>query len=68
MNSFKKYLGAIVVILGAILLICSHFLGWNSYNGVQIGALVIMIAAKRNDPFAAVLKEKSVNSPLVTAL
>ena len=44
MNSFKKYLGAIVVILGAILLICSYFFGWNNYNGVQIGALVIMVA------------------------
>ena len=44
MNSFKKYLGAILVILGAILLILSYFLGWNSYNGVQIGAMVLMIA------------------------
>ena len=44
MDNFKKYLGAIVVILGAILLICSFFLGWNNYNGVQIGALVLMIA------------------------
>ncbi len=44
MNSFKKYLGAIIVILGAILLICSYFLGWNNYNGVQIGAMVIMVA------------------------
>ncbi|MBR4810178.1 MAG: hypothetical protein IK039_00265 [Bacteroidaceae bacterium] len=44
MNSFKKYLGAIVVILGAILLICSYFFGWNNYNGVQIGALVLMVA------------------------
>jgi len=44
MNSFKKYLGAIIVILGAILLICSYFLGWNNYNGVQVGALVLMIA------------------------
>lgn len=44
MNNFKKYLGALVVILGAILLICSFFLGWNNYNGVQIGALVLMIA------------------------
>ena len=43
MNSFKKYLGAILVILGAILLICSYFLGWNNNNGVQIGALVLMI-------------------------
>ena len=44
MNSFKKYLGAIVVIIGAILLICSYFFGWNNYNGVQIGAMVLMIA------------------------
>ena len=44
MNSFLKYLGAIIVILGAILLVCSSFLGWNNYNGVQIGALVLMIA------------------------
>jgi len=44
MNSFKKYLGAIIVILGAILLVCSYFLGWNNYNGVQVGALVLMIA------------------------
>ena len=44
MNNFKKYLGALIVILGAILLICSFFLGWNNYNGVQIGALVLMIA------------------------
>jgi len=44
MNEFKKYLGAIIVILGAILLICSFFLGWNSYNGVQFGAMGLMIA------------------------
>ena len=43
MNNFKKYLGAIVVILGAILLICSFFFGWNNYNGVQIGALSLML-------------------------
>lgn len=43
MNSFIKYLGAIVVILGAILLVCSSFLGWKNYNGVQIGAISIMI-------------------------
>jgi len=43
MKSFLKYLGAIVVILGAILLVCSSFLGWKNYNGVQIGAMVLMI-------------------------
>ena len=44
MNNFKKYLGALIVILGAILLICSFFLGWNNYNGVQVAALVLMLA------------------------
>lgn len=43
MKSFLKYLGAIVVILGAILLVCSYFLGWKNYNGVQIGAMALMI-------------------------
>ena len=43
MNNFKKYLGAIVVILGAIVLICSFFFGWNNYNGVQVGALALML-------------------------
>ena len=44
MNSFKKYLGALLVILGAILLVCSSLTGLKNYNGVQIGAMVIMIA------------------------
>ena len=43
MDNFKKYLGAIIVILGAILLICSFKFGWNNYNPVQIGALVLML-------------------------
>ncbi len=44
MNSIKKYLGALLVILGAIVLIISFFCGWNNYNGVQFGALGLMIA------------------------
>lgn len=44
MNDFKKYLGAILVIIAAIILILSFFLGGKDYNGIQIGALVIMIA------------------------
>ncbi len=44
MDSFKKYLGAILVIIAAIILICSFFFGWNNYNFVQISAMVIMIA------------------------
>lgn len=44
MNDFKKYLGAILVIIAAVILILSFFLGGKDYNGIQIGALVIMIA------------------------
>ena len=43
-SSFKKFLGAILVIIAAIVLICSFFFGWNNYNGVQISAMVILIA------------------------
>jgi len=43
MNDFKKYLGAILVILGAIVLIISFFKGLNNFNGVQIGAMALMI-------------------------
>jgi len=43
MESLKKYLGAILVIIAAIVLIISHFQGWNNYNGVQVGAMTLMI-------------------------
>ncbi len=43
MESFKKYFGAILVIIAAIILITSHFKGWNNYNGVQVGAMSLMI-------------------------
>ena len=43
MNSFKKYLGALLVILGAILLFCSFFTDLHNYNGVLVGSLAIMV-------------------------
>jgi len=43
MKEFKKYLGAILIIIAAIVLILSYFMGWNSYNGVQAGAMVVMV-------------------------
>ena len=43
MNEFKKYLGAILVIIAAIILILSFFLGGKDYNGIQIGAMVILV-------------------------
>ena len=42
-DSIKNYLGAILVIIAAIILICSFFLGWKDYNWVQIVAMIIMI-------------------------
>lgn len=43
-TDFLKYLGAIAVIVGAILLIVSQLVGWNSYNGVQFTGIGLMIA------------------------
>lgn len=43
MDNFKKYLGAILVILGAIVIICSGLFGWNNYNGVQATAVVLLL-------------------------
>lgn len=39
-----KYLGVMVVILGAILLIISQLAGWNNYNGVQLTGIGLMVA------------------------
>lgn len=44
MNSFKRYLGAILVILGAILIVCFSMTDLKNYNLALIGALVLMIA------------------------
>lgn len=44
MNSFKKNLGAILVILSAIFLIVSFvFTDWHNYNGVLVGSLAVMV-------------------------
>ena len=42
-ESFIKYLGAILVIIAAIILICSYFIDWTDINWVQFGALALMI-------------------------
>ena len=42
-STFKKYLGAILIIIAAIVLICSFFFGWTNCNAVQIGSLALMI-------------------------
>lgn len=43
MNGFLKNLGLIIVVIAAIVLVLSHFLGWNNINGVQFGAFGAMI-------------------------
>ena len=43
MASKLKIAGIAVFIIGAILIILSHFLGWNNVNAVQFGSLIAMI-------------------------
>lgn len=44
MKGFLQSLGTILMIIGSIVLILSFFLGWNNYNGVQFGAMALIIA------------------------
>ncbi|MBR3916863.1 MAG: hypothetical protein IKJ49_06970 [Bacteroidaceae bacterium] len=39
-----KTLGFALIIVGAIIIILSHFLGWNNYNSVNLGSVALMIA------------------------
>jgi hypothetical protein len=43
MNVFLKYLGIIIIVIASVLLILSHFLGWNNINAVQFGSFAAMI-------------------------
>ncbi len=40
-----KILGIVLFIIGAILIILSHFLGWNNLNLVNFGSVALMIIA-----------------------
>ena len=42
-NNFK-IAGIAIFIIGAILIILSHFLGWNNMNLVNLGSVALMIA------------------------
>ena len=44
MASKIKIAGIVVFIIGAILTILSHFLGWNNMNIVNMGAVALMVA------------------------
>ena len=43
MASKLKIAGIVAFIIGAILIILSHFLGWNNINLVNLGSVVLMI-------------------------
>ncbi len=44
MNNFLlKNLGLIIIVIAAIVLVLSHFLGWNNINGVQFGSFGAII-------------------------
>ena len=43
MNGFMKNLGIIIIVIASIVLVLSHFLGWNNINFVQFGSLGAMI-------------------------
>ncbi len=43
MNGFLKNLGIIVIVIAAIVLVLSHFMGWNNINAVQFGSLGAMV-------------------------
>ena len=43
MNSNLKTLGLALIILAAIVLILSYFLGWINNNSVQFGSLFAMV-------------------------
>lgn len=43
MNGLLKNLGIIIIIIAAIVLVLSHFLGWNNINAVQFGSMGAII-------------------------
>lgn len=43
MKGLLRNLGIIIIVIAAIVLVLSHFLGWNNINGVQFGAMGAMI-------------------------
>ncbi len=38
-----KYASLFIILVGAVVLILSHFMGWNNINSVNVGAYVLMI-------------------------
>lgn len=44
MASKLKIAGIAIFIIGALLIILSHFLGWNNSNLVNLGSVILMVA------------------------
>ena len=44
MASKLKIAGIATFIIGAILIILSHFAGWNNFNFVNLGSVALMVA------------------------
>lgn len=44
MNTFLKQLGIVLIVLATVLLITSYAVGLTDYNGLNGGALALMIA------------------------
>lgn len=44
MKDFKKELGKLLMIIGAIILILSFFCGWNNNNGILFGSMGLIVA------------------------
>ena len=44
MDNFLKNLGILLIVLGTIVLVLSHFLGWVDYNWVDGTALLLVVA------------------------
>ena len=43
MGQYIQYSGLALIIIGAILLITSYFVGWNNINAVNVGSFAAMI-------------------------
>ena len=43
MKGLLKNLGIIIIVIAAIVLVLSHFMGWNNINAVQVGSMAAMV-------------------------
>ena len=46
MNKSLKMVGLAIIVIAAIVLILSHFLGWTNNNSIQAGSLAAMVVGR----------------------